>query len=160
MKREAILARIANLLKLHVGGDDEAPLRSYQLYMGIVTIVAHLYGASSAQMQALRDEKERLMGIKANEFRKHEIFIRELHGLLKTIVAEVEAGLVHAIETSCEGSVLQITNNLNVPVIRKDQLILAANTMNERQRDFKEWHRAVRMSCRSYGICRITTIAR
>jgi hypothetical protein len=104
-KQDALLARIVELLKLHSGDDGDAPMRSYQLYMGTVTVVAQLYGPASAQMTALKDEKNRLMAITANEYQKHGIFIKELHGLLKTVVAEVKAGLVYSIESEARGEV-------------------------------------------------------
>ena len=105
MKRDVILGRIKELLELHSGDDNEVPMRSYQLYMGTVGLVAQLYGNASAQMQALKDEKDRLMGIQTNEFQKHKIFIQELHGFLKTITAEVKAGLVKSIEDEARGEI-------------------------------------------------------
>jgi uncharacterized protein YutE (UPF0331/DUF86 family) len=105
MKKEVILDRINHLLKLNVNEQTEIFKQSYQLYMGCVTIVSQLYGPTSIQMQALKEEKARLMGLAAYEHAKSTILINELHGLLQTITDEVAAGLVQSVQDEARGEI-------------------------------------------------------
>lgn len=105
MKRDVFLERIKQLQDLPSDSDRDAPLHAYQLYMGCVTIISQLYGVTSVQMQALKDEKERLMGITGNEYTKHALLTKELHGLLSTVIAEIEAGLVESVEAEARGEI-------------------------------------------------------
>lgn len=105
MKRDVILARIKKLNDVRPSSDNDLPLKCYQLYMGCITIVSQLYGANSVQMLALKDEKARLMAVSGNEYSKQSILLQELYGLLATIVAEIEAGLVESVESEAMGEV-------------------------------------------------------
>lgn len=56
-------------------------------------------------MQALKHEKERLMGIIGNEYTKHALLAQELQGLLLNVIAEIEAGLVESVEAEARGEI-------------------------------------------------------
>jgi hypothetical protein len=123
MKKEVILERISSLLKLNSNEQREIPMQAYQLYMGCVTIVSQLYGPTSVQMQALKEEKARLMGRDGNEYTKHSILIEELHGLLKTVTDEVTAGLVKSVQDEARGE------------IYADFIALAKRALDENSKD-------------------------
>ena len=94
MDRKVITHRIDELLAIRPTSDSTAPTQSYQLYAACVTLISQLYGSSSVQFQALKDERARLMGVSGSEYSKFEIFTRELHGLLHTVKRDVEDGLL------------------------------------------------------------------
>lgn len=123
MKKEVILERISSLLKLNSNEQREIPMQAYQLYMGCVTIVSQLYGPTSVQMQALKEEKARLMGRDANEYTKNSILINELHGLLKNVTDEVTAGLVKSVQDEAKGE------------IYADFIALAKRALDENSKD-------------------------
>jgi uncharacterized protein YutE (UPF0331/DUF86 family) len=125
-KIKSIMGRTDELVRISDSEDDNTPMRSFQFYMGIVNLVSKLYGVNSQQMKELVSEKNRLLGLNSNEYKKHQIFIRELKGFLDTIVSDIKSGLIEEIEDEARGEIYTDFIKLSKEAIEKGGKDVAA----------------------------------
>ena len=100
-----VMERINDLKKTSDSKDDNIPMNSFQLYMGVVNIVSKFYGKNSPQMKELVSEKKRILEINNYEYEKQQVFIKELKGFLNTIISDIRSGLIEKIEDEARGEI-------------------------------------------------------
>lgn len=108
-QQKALLERIDYLAR--VGGSpgerDSTPSDvAREVYVGTLGLASSLYGEHSPQVEAIKDSNERIAKYEWSQGLRDTATIWEMRGILRTIRAEVETGLLDSIRNSVKGEIL------------------------------------------------------
>lgn len=110
MKQDkTILARIEYLAKVggNPGDRDSTPSDlAREVYVGTLGLASSLYGANSPQVEAIKDSNDRISKHNWSQGLRDTATIHEMRGVLRTIRAEIENGLLDSIRTTVKGEIL------------------------------------------------------
>ena len=110
MKQDkTVLDRIEYLAKIGGNPGDRDSTRSdlaREVYVGTLGIASSLYGAKSPQVEAIKDSNDRISKHNWSQGLRDTATILEMRGVLRTIRAEIDNGLLDSIRTTVKGEIL------------------------------------------------------